>query len=402
MIRVFGVFVAVIALTLLAPAAAFAEQAGSFDIDFTTDLQPVDVANPETNFAFTGMLPAGFEQDSAWQSDVSITAEPVETAGRSGLRFTRTGNGAVQIRRDLPPLEAGRYRMEITGRNPEALPMIAGLRQGAKPYRWALRRTPALGEEWRSETYEFTFANPVEGVSFFFIVRGPAGSSVDISRISLTRLDKQRVLAELDERFPEGSPKNLFRTTSLDQGLPTGWTLFGRHFFGTQQQYFGTNTNLEIVEDADMPTGLGQTLEITSPDEFVPINTAPMMVVEPDQPHTLSFFHRGEGRWQVLVRYDGQKVVAATSDFSPSDSWQRKTLTFQPELFNERCYVTFVGEGNIRLDGLQLEPGAQASDFTRAERSEVSLTMTNSVVDRLSVLYGTDSPAQLRLGLTHT
>ncbi|MEM9882001.1 MAG: hypothetical protein AAF800_03680, partial [Planctomycetota bacterium] len=201
------------------------------------------------------------------------------------------------------------------------------------------------------------------------------------------------VLDELRRQHPDGGPSNLFRNTTLDQGLPEGWSTYGRGFYGLQ-------STLEVVEDPDTPSGVGRALEMTCRNERMPLNSEPIAFIQRDQPHTLSFFHKGEGRWDVELHYDGGKQILAQESFRPSSNdWKRFTMTLQPDVFRERGYVHIRGTGRLRLDAFQLEPKAKATPFRRSHPAELSLHLANGVNDRAPVLSGSDTEAQLRVGI---
>ncbi|MEM6332186.1 MAG: hypothetical protein AAF823_02480 [Planctomycetota bacterium] len=356
---------------------------------------PVDLHKPEQRFSAQGSLPRGWSQRSGWQSDLSIRLEPVEVQGRRGLRASKAGEGEVQLMIATPVIEPGRYRLIITGRNPDQLNVIAGIRQIGPGYLWSYRTQFTFGDEWQREQREFTLNRRMEDSGFFIRARGPSGA-IDLAEFSLQRITPQRVMAELRSKHPDGGPANLFRSTTLDQGLPEGWTVFGRG-------YYGLDTRMEVVEDAAAPSGIGRVLELESPSEVIPLNTEPFAVIQRDRPHTLSFFHEGEGRWEVEVRYDGDKqVVPGPSFTSKPGVWQRYSMTFDPEVFRDRGHVQVRGKGRIRVDAFQLEPGEQATPYARAEANEVSLALTNGVHPRAAVLTGAETPAALSLGVTRT
>lgn len=361
--------------------------------DFTQLPVSVDLQLPEKSVSIQGRLPRDWSQRSGWQSDLTIRFAPVDVRGKRGLRASKQGDGEIQLMIPTPVIEPGRYRLVITGRNPDQLRITAGIRQIGPGYVWTYRSQFNFGDEWQREQREFTLSRRLDDSGFFIRARGPSGA-VDLAEFSLQRMTPQSVLEELRASHPDGGPANLFRTTSLDQGLAEGWSLAGR-------DYYGLDTRVEVIDDPAAPSGIGRAIEFECRDETMSINTEPLAIIQRDKPHTLSFFHRGEGRWEVEVRYDGDKKVLVGPPFTATPGeWRRTTMTFDPEIFGDRCHVHIRGSGRLRLDAFQLEPGGTATPFKRPYPGEVSLSVMNGVHDRAAILNGAGTPAVMRVGVT--
>ncbi|MEM9753887.1 MAG: hypothetical protein AAF916_10970, partial [Planctomycetota bacterium] len=362
------------------------------DTDFTQLTRQISVVKADKNLSIKGHLPHGWSQDAGWQSDLTLGFERATVQGRTGMRVTKTGRGQIQLRHTLPALEPGRYRLTITGRNPDQLQIITGVRQIGPGYLWSYRTQCTFGDEWQREVHEFNLNKVVEDSAFYLVAKGPADAAIDLVEFRVERLMPETVLAELREQYPDGGPTNLFRTTTLDQGFASGWSLAGRNYFGVQ-------TTTRVVQDAQAPSGIGRVFELADRREAVPFNSEPFPIIQRDQPHTVSFFVKGEGQWRAEVHYDGGKKVAASTPFTPTASWRRVTLTFEPDLFRARAVLHLRGRGLIRLDAFQAEPKPQATPFHRSHAAELSLALNNGVNKHAAVLVGRDTPARLSLGL---
>ncbi|MEM6392156.1 MAG: hypothetical protein AAF797_05240 [Planctomycetota bacterium] len=369
------------------PAAAL-----DIDTDFTELARPIEVVKPDKNLSIRGHLPRGWAQDAGWQSDLTLRFKRLTVQGRTGMRVTKQGNGQIQLRHTIPTLTPGRYRLTITGRNPDQLQIIAGVRQIGPGYLWSYRTQCTFGDEWQREVHEFTLNKPIADSAFYLLAKGPSNTAIDLAEFKLEQLTPDRILAELRQRYPDGGPSNLFRDTTLDQGLASGWSMTGR-------DYVGITTQTRVVEDDQTPSGIGRAFEIESRDEAAPLNSAPFPIIQRDRPHTVSFFAKGQGQWKAEVHYDGGKQIIASKAFALTPDWQRVTLTFTPDLFRARAYLHLRGRGLMRVDGFQAEAGRQATTFHRSHPVGLSLVLTNGVNPRAAVLVGHDTPARLSLGL---
>ncbi|MEM6552943.1 MAG: hypothetical protein AAF750_12570 [Planctomycetota bacterium] len=363
----------------------------NIDTDFNELHRQIEVVKPEQKLSIRGHLPRGWGQDAGWQSDLTLRFERHTVQGRTGMRVSKVGNGQIQLRHNIPALEPGRYRLTITGRNPDQLQIIAGVRQIGPGYLWSYRTQCTFGDEWQREVHEFTLNKPVTDSAFYLLAKGPSNTAIDLAEFKFEKPTPRSILAELRQRHPDGGPSNLFRNTTLDQGLASGWSMTGR-------DYVGITTQTRVVEDDQTPSGIGRAFEIESRDEAAPLNSAPFPIIQRDRPHTVSFFAKGQGQWRAEVHYDGGKQVIAAKTFPLTPDWQRVALTFTPDMFRARAYLHLRGRGLIRLDGFQAEPQSQATPLHRSHPTGLSLALTNGVNRRAAVLVGADTPARLNLG----
>lgn len=349
------------------------------ETDFGASPQPVIVDDATGRDHASGELDPPWMDNSGW-ADVRIDYAAEREEGR---RFTRLhleeiNRGWAQMMHPLPDLAEGVYTLTVTARNPASIPVTVGVRQRGEPYEFFWREPlPASGG---FETHRFAFglegSRPAVGLYVLLHDEGV----LDLASIELERISRSELEADLERRYPDGPPRNLAPVSRFPAGLPVGWTL-GRYDTADV-------VSVASVPDSDAPTGGPRVLRVQSEEAFT-IYSSPLYTPMRFDPHTLSFFARGEGRLRAELRAEGK--VLARGVLNESGAFERFSLTFSPLLASSTATLVLSGHGSWRLDGLQLEPGTQATPLT-PHRGEVALS-----TDALARVHFTDEPATVDL-----
>ena len=81
----------------------------------------------------------------------------------------------------------------------------------------------------------------------------------------------------------------------------------------------------------------------------------------------------GSGTWQITVYEKSDLVVTQIETPQLIDGWQRKNLTFTPELSGGLYSLEMKGAGTIWIDGLMVGPVSKAGVYLSAGDCEVAL-----------------------------
>lgn len=150
-----------LALVLTTPAAAGV----LFDTNFAGPYQPVP-SDPH----LSGALPAGWYDNSTW-APVSIGYSKQAEAGRSFLRID-IREGFAQLSHSFPDVTSTAYfRLTLSVRGPDLLPVRIGIRQNGPPYDYFWSLTQTYPNAWRELTYWFQL-EPLRDAGLYLNVTG--------------------------------------------------------------------------------------------------------------------------------------------------------------------------------------------------------------------------------------
>ncbi len=214
------------------------------------------------------------------------------------------------------------------------------------------------------------------------------GSGHDAVTLDLTELEVRAVSSEavsdaVKKAMPAGmSLANAMRTTRFPLGLPFGWTPVTMDY---PSLFFKATADPRTVGPSGFPTlkveaasddlgylnGKGRGLRFTS---------APLMILDPSQPHVFSTYVKGRGELEVSVRLNWKPRAAVQVTLDGSDQWQRVEVPFTPTLMDNQPLAAWFtvdtkpGEA-IWFDAMQLEAGEKASDYKTQLQAEVQVNV---------------------------
>lgn len=370
-----------LALAILS-AAAFAGDAGVLiDSDFGAAGAYADIPAAEKNERLSGALPGGWRDNSSW-AKVWVNYQRAEDQGRAFLRIsvTKQESGACQLSFALPKIEAESFcRFSFSARSRTATRAQLGIRLAGPPYRFLWDCSPSLKPAWQDFAFEFRLDKHAEAVGFWIVLSGVG--EVDLAKLSLLRLSREQLIAELKARHAS-APKNLLRLSRMPLGLQSGWSLSRECSDGDE---------VEIVSDENAvgpgsapalrigvvaPSLLKRPLALLQdegPGKTFQLYTAPFGVPLAGDVHTASLYVKGDGKGKLAVVCDGRVLAQRPFDCPPGSDWRRVVVSFKPVLMARAYGLRLEGSGKLWLDALQVERGSEATDYASQARCEVAL-----------------------------
>lgn len=313
----------------------------------------------------TGSLPKGWEDNSSW-APVWIEYKVGEQEARRylNMQVTRIDEGRAQLRHNLPQLDQeAYYRVELMARSPSRQQFQIGIREQGPPYDFVWSEQPTVGSGWEKLVWDFRLPAHASEVGLFINCGGVG--ELHLASLTLTRFTREQFMEQIAKKFPEGSPRNLMRTSTFPLGLQAGWNL-------TRELSDGDEVEMSAAPGL-VPGGAALKIESTKPWQ---IHSAPFEIARPMEKHTASIFGKGSGKLTVTVFSDAKQLGTKSIDLR-ADEWTRCEVTFEPVLLAKANVLQFSGDGSALLDGVQVNAGEVASDRAMWMDQEVALAATS-------------------------
>lgn len=315
--------------------------------------------------AVSGALPEGWRDDSAW-ADLQVA---YTTREEDGIRFLtarvgRIGSGFAQFARLLPADDGERiYRLSARVRVTPGADVRIGIRQQGSPWKMLAACAPAAVGGWQRLEQDLVVSRTAaETVGVWIQVHGVG--SLDLADLALVERDPSALEAERAARCGGVDSPNLVRVSRFPLGLPSGWLLD------------------RTVSDGDVavigagpagPSGHAS-LRIATP-VHTRLVSAPFDCAKAGMPHRAAFSAAGTWRGRVEV-VEGGRVLAG-ADLRPGADWARTGIVFTPTALGEGHVhaLRFAGQGELRLDGLQVTAGEAERPYASQRAAEVQLAL---------------------------
>lgn len=346
------------------------------DVDFTADVQPVDVEKVGT---FHGVLPKRLNENFTGWCDGRVTGALMEEGGRRFLRLaTRSGSAGGQFclggfRPEFP----GYFRLRVTSRSSSVGLLTFGLRLHGAPYTTYASHA-ARATAWREETFFFQVSAKRAGETGLYLYTGPG--TVDLAHLTLETATEADLAAVIPR--PAKTVTDYVRHPRFPLGLPATWNL-GRE---TREVTCGP--------DAATPAPDGvATLKLATPRPWEIWGEA-FQTAYPGDKHTLVFRYWSENPAQVAViddkgRWAGNRQLPATT------GWQEARLVFRAPMLSEAFGLRFRGEkGVFRLDEVHVFPG-EGDRPAAAHPCQAVLAMGNGEIADDTRIQFTDEPFEM-------
>ncbi|MGD0091479.1 MAG: hypothetical protein ABSE73_16290, partial [Planctomycetota bacterium] len=339
----------------------------------------------EKNERLSGALPAGWQDNSSW-AKVWASYQRLEEPDRAFLRVNVAKQEAGNCQLVFPlPKPGGEtfFRFSFNARSRTATRARLGIRQNGPPYRFLWDCSPGLKSAWQDWAFEFRLDGQAEPVGFYIIISG--AGEVDLARLSLLRVPREQLLAELRTQ-QAGAPKNLLRISRLPLGLQSGWSLSRECSDGDDVEVLGDDgvvgpssaPALRISPAApsllkrplDFSLSLLQDETASRPFQLY---SAPFAVPLALETHTASLYVKGEGKGNLSVLCDERVLARRPFECPASGDWHRVSVPFKPVLLARACVLLLEGKGKLWIDALQVERGGEATEYAAPARCEVAL-----------------------------
>jgi len=346
-----------------------------------------DIPAAEKNERLSGALPAGWHDNSSW-ANVWVNYQRLTDADRGFLRInvTRQESGNCQLSFLLPKIDAETYcRFSFTARSRTGTRAQLGIRTRGAPYRFLWQCSPALKGQWQDHAFEFRLDKTPDDVGFWIVLSGVG--EVDLARLSLLRLSREQLIAELKAQHAN-APKNLLRLSRLPLGLQSGWSLSREHSDGDEVDVAADEDTIgpssaPALRIAPAHSLIGPVHSIVAPlaqafglddasGRTAQLYSAPFAVSLAFDVHTASVFVKGEGKGRLSVVCDGRSLAQKTFELSGAE-WRRVAVSFKPVLLARAYGLRIECAGKLWLDALQVEHGSEATEYASAARCEVAL-----------------------------
>jgi hypothetical protein len=330
-------------------------------------------------------LPSGWRDDSGW-ADVDVTYRNLEEDGQRHLQasFTRQGTGFPQLV-FLLPAEAGvrAYRFTAMLRVTPGTEVRLGLRQKSAPWRMLAECTPATVAGWQRLDREFVVTRKAdEEIGFWIQIRSLG--SLDLAEAALVGSDLEAAAARHLSRIGGIDTPNLVRVSRFPLGLPSGWLL---------DRGLSDGDGVDSGPAQAGPTGYPSLRMATAvPAQLV---SAPFECAKPGMVHQLSLHVSGDWNGRLAVMEGGQ--VLAEMPVRATAGWNRVNLPFTPTFIGESHVhvMRLTGQGELRLDGLQVTAGEMLRPYAAQLQAEVQLAMADGAASAGRCQF-TDEPPQVR------
>ncbi|MCK6490611.1 MAG: hypothetical protein L6R48_20345 [Planctomycetes bacterium] len=355
----------------------------------TTFAAPVAPVAPATPSAcrLDGVLPVGWAEDSSRWAQVEAGFTALEEEGTAFLRVhTRSlGAGRLQLCTRLPD-QAGTsfYRLRLRARDWSRTQVQLGVRRRGEPFDFLWSVSPQLGSDWADHEWLFQIDGAQAGIGVWLNIGSPG--RIDLVRLSLERLDRDQLAAEIEARHPDGGPANLLRTTRFPLGLAHGWMIDRNRSDGDE---------VTVAADPAVTGPSGEpALRLGSTSSFPRLLSEPFSPLVPTRLHRVSLAVRGEGQVTLAVLADG--VAVAHKQAAAGDTWQRVAVDFQPSLMTGSYQFQVSGPGRtLWIDAPQAGPVGRGDGWTAPAACEVALGLPPSAADAARIQFH-DELAQVR------
>ncbi len=361
------------------------------ETDFGQADQPILTAQGQANPEVSGVLPAGWTEDSSAWADVKVTCQVQEQDGQRYLRLAvqEVKEGRVQFcKRGLPGLgKEAFYRLTLRARSARESMIEYGVRLSGEPYEFLWNTRKTLKSDWQELNHDFQVKDPGAEIGFWINLDG-AGDTVDLAYLKLERVGRDELAAEMKAKYPDGGPANVLRNTRFPLGLPGGWMLWRDYSDGDDVQ-------LEAAPQVLGPSGV-PALKLAGAEPFW-LRGEPIGIILPTAKHVFSLAVKGEGKWQFSVlagqyRALGRKAV----ELKPEADWQRVKVEFMPELMEKVCTLKIEGAGTLYIDALQCGPAEKAGgEYVQPLSGEIALACAAGDAAGGKIQFA-DEPAQVR------
>jgi hypothetical protein len=242
---------------------------------------------------------------------------------------------------------------------------------------------PKLDGTWQSFSYDFRLTRFETKVGFFIGLEGV--STLDLSRLRLERLTRTDYIAELEEKYGGGTPRNLLRITRFPLGLQSGWAL-------DRDNSDGDDVVISPDPSCIGPSGAPSLHVKTS--EPTRLYSAPFAVPLAFRPHVASLYVLGSGTLQITVRAEERAIADRTFTLEGKGQWERVQVRFSPVLMCPSYVLQLAFSSELHLDALQVEAGTAATPYAPQNDAEVSLGIPDSDASVARVQF-TDEPARV-------
>lgn len=310
-------------------------------------------------------LPVPWRADSSW-ADIDVSYDWEEEDGHRflSIKMVRQGSGFAQIATDLPSDSGLRaYRLEGRLRVSPGTNVRIGIRQRGAPYRMVAECRPQATGGWIHIDEELIVTRSVDvGVGLWIQVRSLG--TLDIASLKLTERDAAEADARHLARIGGPDVPNLVRISRFPLGLPVGWKL--------DREVCDTDV-VQIGSDLSGPSGY-PSLFLNAPVQ-TQLFSVPFDSVKAGEPHRLSFYISGDWRGRLAV-LEGERVLAER-EISADTDWRRIDLAFTPTFIgpSHMHAMRVLGQGHLRIDGMQVTEGSQLKPYTSRNGAEVQLAM---------------------------
>lgn len=384
--RLFALLLMTLGLGLA--SALWAAPATLIDTDFGTATKAVNDVSADGKKSLTGVLPAGWVENSGWQKEIVVRYDLLSEEGRKFVRVTKVSGGGQQLAfylKDIP--EETFYHLEVTARSSGSAAVTLGLRDGGPPYSFHWSASPGLLGQWQNLSYDFRVDRQAGQVGLW--INLGSNGAFDLASVRLVARNRADIIAELQAKYPAATQKNLVTNSRFPLGLPTGWALDRDNSDGDEVQ---VSADAKVLGPSQAPT-----MRVAAPGKWK-LWSAPFALPRSFEPHTVSLYLKGAGKGRLVVLGDGRET--GWKDFTlQGDQFQRVAVTFNPVLMASTHQLRIEFEGQLWLDALQAEPGKEAGPYQSQYPCEAVLTMADSDASAARVVF-TDEPVVVRYAVT--
>ncbi len=352
------------------------------DLNFLANDPAIVKADPEQKAQgrVTGELPAGWEDNSAWAA-VNVNYQLLVEEGQRYIAM-KVGNverGYALVRHLLPDFgEKSFFKLTLKARGTGGAAEF-GVRMAGAPHEYLWSRKEVFDSIFQTHTYFFSLDRNKQPVGFWVEVREPG--EVDLAQVTLERVSREQLEADLSRRYPDGGPANILRATRLPLGLQSGWT---------PSQFPQKAHETEIYPDSEEKGVSGfPALHIKS-NEKSHIYGEPFDIPVPTKKYTASLFFKGEGTGKLIVLANRKGIAA--KDFTATEQWQRVEVPFDPRLGEKLYALRLETAGDMLVDAWQVNPGDKATAYQSQLPVEVSLACPAAETGEARVQFS-DEPA---------
>ena len=347
----------------------------------------------------TGQMPDGWDDASSW-ANVQVHYQLNEDDGQKYLtvQVPQIVQGYMMMSHPLEDYgDHSLFKLTIKARSAQRVPVEFGIRRKDAPWTFIWSQQMELQDGWQTYEYLFELDKNPQTVTFNFEVKSPG--TADVASITLDRVSKDQLVADLQARYPDGGPRNLLRTTRLPLGLQSGWAT---SVVGYGDQNIGQDFNPLVETDPQVVGFSGFPALHIRTGGTLQVYGEPFSVVVPLQPHTASFYVKGTGQGKMIVMRDGIERGAASVAFTASPDWQRVELAFDPKLGAKFYNMRFTVKGEVWIDAFQAGPSeadGQAAPYQTQYPAEIALACVAKDTVEAKVQF-TDEPARIEYAVT--
>ncbi len=336
----------------------------------TASEDPQLLENGSFDEFFASGVASRWSNNSWGDVNVRFSAEKVEAHNKLSQKIEclEFKNGAVQFVQGGVPLSKGvPYEIKIWMKGRVASPVEILLRKHGSPYTTYFVKAFKVTDKWR--LYALTGTSVVDDPGAFFMIRFTSTGTLWVDDASLTDISNRRSVAP-------PLHGNLIANGSFEVGLDRWGVLSQADSYEYEMSVEMLNPKPVVVMDGGK---IGRSLlKLTLPKHGRVLLTSPYVKVNSGRKYSLSLWAAADKPRNVSIGV-GSGYIGQGARFSKevelTREWKRYSISaILPSTREDAYYVLLetVGEGNIWLDGIQLEEG-EVTPFAAHNPVEIGL-----------------------------